>query len=290
MEYSFFALRIVLNPFVNLFQKKLSAKGVSSLHLVLVTYIFCSLISVPVLFMRGVSVYTPELLVWTASMSLVGTAGNALLVLALSKCDLSIFGPINSFKPVIGLALGLLVLREIPSAQAFAGVAVIVAGSALLSFRKGGGGIASSVRALFRSHGVMLRIASLTLISIEAVLMKKVLGLSDPLLAFALWSVTGVPFLVAACRMLRPGLSLRTLSLLRSNPLHAAGAVALYGAMQCVTFVVFSGAIVGISLALFQLSSLVSVVLGWKYFGEKDIVQRLAGAAVMMIGAALILV
>ena len=148
----------------------------------------------------------------------------------------------------------------------------------------------SSIKALFLSPGVMLRFASLTLISIEAVLMKKVLGLSDPLLAFALWSVSGVPFLIAACRILRPGLTARNISLLRSNPLHAAGAVVLYGAMQCVTFVVFSHAIVGISFALFQLSSLVSVVLGWRYFGEENIVQRLAGAAVMVIGAALILV
>ena len=136
MEYLFFTLRILLNPFVNLFQKKLSAKGVSPLYMVLFTYSCCALVSFPVLIARGVSRFAPELLVWTALMALVGTAGNALLVLALSKCDLSIFGPINSFKPVIGLALGLLVLREIPSAQAFAGVAVIVAGSALLSFRK----------------------------------------------------------------------------------------------------------------------------------------------------------
>ena len=47
MAYLFFALRIVLNPFVNLFQKKLSAKGVSSLHMVLATYLFCAAVSAP---------------------------------------------------------------------------------------------------------------------------------------------------------------------------------------------------------------------------------------------------
>ena len=52
----------------------------------------------------------------------------------------------------------------------------------------------------------------------------------------------------------------------------------------------FSRAIIGVSLALFQLSSLVSVILGRAYFDEEDFLQRAAGALVMMAGAVLILV
>ena len=45
---------------------------------------------------------------------------------------------------------------------------------------------------------------------------------------------------------------------------------------------------VGYSLALFQLSALISVFLGHRYFQERDIRKRLAGAAIMVSGAVLI--
>jgi drug/metabolite transporter (DMT)-like permease len=289
VEYFFFAVRILLNPFVNLFQKKLSAKGASSLHMVFFTYAVCALFALPLLLLFGAHSFTADVYLPVAAMALVGTAGNVLLVLALSRCDLSIFGPINSFKPVIGLLLAFVMLREVPSARALVGVCVIVTGSAVLSFRPGGG-IVSSVKNLFLSPGVLLRFASLTLISVEAVLMKKVVASTDPLSAFFLWAASGLPFLLAACVLFRPGLMKKNIALFSANKVFAIPAVLFYGIMQGVTFVVFAHAIVGVSLALFQLSTLVSVILGRAYFGEKDFYQRAAGALVMMAGAVLILV
>lgn len=45
---------------------------------------------------------------------------------------------------------------------------------------------------------------------------------------------------------------------------------------------------VGYSLALFQLSTLISVFLGYRYFQEGNIRRRLLGSLVMVVGAALI--
>jgi drug/metabolite transporter (DMT)-like permease len=45
---------------------------------------------------------------------------------------------------------------------------------------------------------------------------------------------------------------------------------------------------VGYSLALFQLSTIVTVVLGHRYFQEKNVGRRLAGSAVMTVGAMMI--
>jgi hypothetical protein len=47
---------------------------------------------------------------------------------------------------------------------------------------------------------------------------------------------------------------------------------------------------VGYSLALFQLSTIVSVLLGHRYFQEKDVGKRLVGAAVMTAGAIIIVI
>jgi drug/metabolite transporter (DMT)-like permease len=45
---------------------------------------------------------------------------------------------------------------------------------------------------------------------------------------------------------------------------------------------------VGYSLALFQLSTLISVFLGYHYFQEQNIGRRLFGSGVMIAGAVLI--
>ena len=43
------------------------------------------------------------------------------------------------------------------------------------------------------------------------------------------------------------------------------------------------------ALALFQTSSLISVLLGYKVFKESNIVERLVGSLVMIAGAVLII-
>ena len=58
--------------------------------------------------------------------------------------------------------------------------------------------------------------------------------------------------------------------------------------MQLATLIAFRAMPVGYALALFQLSAVVSVLLGARYFAEQSIVRRLAGSAVMVAGAALI--
>ena len=42
---------------------------------------------------------------------------------------------------------------------------------------------------------------------------------------------------------------------------------------------------VGYALALFQLSSLASVIFGYKIFKEKNILKKLTGSIIMVIGA-----
>ncbi len=55
-----------------------------------------------------------------------------------------------------------------------------------------------------------------------------------------------------------------------------------------VAVIILGGFQVAAALALFQTSTLVSVLLGWRVFREPDIAGRLLGASVMMAGAILI--
>ena len=57
--------------------------------------------------------------------------------------------------------------------------------------------------------------------------------------------------------------------------------------MQLTTIVIFGGFQVA-ALALFQTSTLVSVLLGWRVFREPEIFKRATGAIIMTLGAILI--
>jgi drug/metabolite transporter (DMT)-like permease len=60
------------------------------------------------------------------------------------------------------------------------------------------------------------------------------------------------------------------------------------GVMQLCTLLAFRGLQVGYALALFETSTLLTVVLGYKVFREPHFARRMAGSAVMVAGAAMI--
>ena len=122
------AARIVANPVSNVFQKKLVDGGARPAFVIAATHALLALAVAP--FARAV----PGAGFWLnmALCALLAVAGNVLLVYALRRTDLSILGPINAYKAVVGLGLGVVVLGEIPSAIGLAGVALIVAGSAFV--------------------------------------------------------------------------------------------------------------------------------------------------------------
>jgi len=58
--------------------------------------------------------------------------------------------------------------------------------------------------------------------------------------------------------------------------------------LQLFTLLTFERIFVGYSLALFQLSSLISVFFGFHFFKERNIKYRLIGSLIMVLGTALI--
>jgi drug/metabolite transporter (DMT)-like permease len=66
------------------------------------------------------------------------------------------------------------------------------------------------------------------------------------------------------------------------------GLVLSTGLMQFCSILVLKGFAVGYALALFQTSTLISVLLGHQLFKERNIAERLVGSVVMVAGAVLI--
>lgn len=59
--------------------------------------------------------------------------------------------------------------------------------------------------------------------------------------------------------------------------------------MQYSTNFVFEKMNVGYALALFQLSSLVTVFLGYEIFKEKNLKEKIIGTCIMILGSVLII-
>ena len=63
-----------------------------------------------------------------------------------------------------------------------------------------------------------------------------------------------------------------------------------FGLMTIMTAFVFKHINVGYALSLFQLSIIVNVILGYKLFKEKNLIKKLIGSLIILIGSATILI
>src|SRR5512141_1504129 len=122
----FVIARIVANPVSNVFQKQLAQRSASPLFVISATHALLTIACLPFL-LRPLPVVAAF---WTniAISAVLAVAANSVLVLALHSTDLSILGPINAYKSVISLVLGVYLIGEIPTPMGVLGVLLIVAG------------------------------------------------------------------------------------------------------------------------------------------------------------------
>lgn len=280
------AVRVVANPCSNALQKLLTARGLHAGSLMAVTHVGLTLLSLP--WLVSAPPASREFWLWTSLSAALAVAANWLIIEALQRSDLSVLGPINSYKPVVSLIPGLLLLGERLSWPALAGIGLVVTGSGLLV--DSGSRRTAGVIALLTERGVQLRFAALLLSAGEAVTLKRALRLAGPELTFAAWASLGALFVLP--------LALRSLTRnARDLPLDqrapaGKGLFALIlttGLMQYCTLVTLVALPVGIALALFQTSTLLTVVLGYVVFREPHFQKRLLGAGIMSVGAAVLI-
>jgi drug/metabolite transporter (DMT)-like permease len=285
---AFVAARIVANPVSNVLQKQLAQRSANPVFIIAATHALLTVAALP--FVAAARPMSLSAAFWTdmALCAALAVAGNALLIFALRSADLSIVGPINAYKAILGLAMGVAMLGEVPTVLGLAGVLLILAGSYGVVDRAPDQRRSHAFARFFRDRGVQLRLAALVFSATEAVFLKRAIRHATPEIAFLFWSILGLPVAAAAVAMLRRGSVGDEIARFR---LHWRAYVALSfttGLMQAATLLTFGRMHVGYALALFQLSSLIGVLLGRRYFKERSLGRRLAGAAVMTAGAMLI--
>ncbi len=216
---------------------------------------------------------------------MAGALGNGFLVRALQRGDLSVLGPINAYKSVVGVVFGIFLLGEVPNLWGVLGIGLIIYGSYFVldttperfSWR------------LLKKPEIQFRIWAMILTAIEAVFIKKIILASSTTLAFMSWCFFGAAFSLVLLVAYKLDIR-KEIRQLRVGHLGTYAYLILsIGTMQFTTNYVFEHMAVGYALSLFQLSTLVSVLLGYRIFQEQNILKKFIGSAIMIAGSVVII-
>lgn len=269
-------LRIFSNPFSNVLQKRLTVSGCKPLSINLLTYVGLSILCI-------FPAYHVDFLnlsgdIWNKAIlgGFCGALGNGFLIKSLERGDLSVLGPINSYKSIVAMLFAIFILGEMPSIIGLAGVLLIIFGSYFIfDTQKEGFSFA-----LLKRYDIRYRILALIFTALEAVFIKNIIIESDVMTAFIFWCWLGALFSLVFVLIKR-----EKIGLCKQNLTGLIFLIITTGTMQWSTNFVFNHMDVSYALALFQLSTILSVLFGWKIFAEDNIVKKLIGSLIMITGA-----
>lgn len=278
-------IRILVNPFSNVLQKQITIKGQHPLFINLFTYLVLAIISAVLIF--NISAQSLDSSFWWYSLAggITGALGNGFIIKALEKGDLSVLGPINAYKSIVGMAFAYLLIKEVPNSWGLLGMVLIIIGSYFVldtteekfSWK------------LFKTPAIQFRLAALILTGIQAVLDKKVIENSNLEIAFAGWSIFGAGFSFVFILFTKVSFKENIRKIDKAIIIKYILLVTTVGLMLASTNYTLSHMSVGYALALFQLSILLSVVLGHRLFNERHLAKKLLGASIMIIGSVMII-
>lgn len=281
--------RIAATNWANVFQKQmLLSRSVTPLALVTSMWGWITLMTMPWWLSswdRSAAFWG-----WMILACLLEVPGNVLLLRSLRTTELSVFGPLSSFKPVISLLVAFVIFGERTSSYGLLGVLIVLIGTLWLTTEPSDGAVMLTRAA--RRAGVRDRLMAVLLTAVASVFMKQALPHASQLQVVAVWCVLSYVIAWVWKNFDQTNVVLREVF-----PKHGTSAIPLIRLigvatailiMQGCTIALFARMPVGYALALFQIGSLVSVVLGHRLFGEAHLVRRLLAASVMVVGAVII--
>jgi len=278
-------LRIFSNPLGNVFQKQLTTKGIHPLLVNFLTYFLLSIVCLFIALLIHWPALPQQFWIYSILGGIAGASGNGFLIKALQYGELSILGPINSYKSVVGIIGGIILLGEIPNLWGILGISLIILGSYFVLDT-------TEERfslALLKESEIQYRIWAMILTAIEAVFVKKVILASSTTVAFIGWCFFGAVFSFFLLFVYRLDIKKEAKKIDISYIGKFAFLIVCIGVMQLTTNFTFKHLAVGYALSLFQLSTIVSVLFGYRFFKELDINKKLIGSGIMIIGSIVII-
>ena len=262
-------IRTFSNSYLNVFQKILTNKDESASIVNFFTYLGLTILGI--IFCHNI-IFSASFLPHIFTMGFLGALGNYYIVKALSCGELSALAPINSYKPIIAMIIGFFLLNEIPNFIQFLGILLIISGTFLLKPTK-----------VFFNKATLYRFIALILLGTEAIFIKKIILLSNINSTFLYWVIAGLIF-----SGIFAILSKHKIKIKKENIKYQLALITTVAIMQYSTTYVFAKMNVAYALALFQLSTILSVFLGINIFKERGFLQKAIASTIMIIGAVII--
>jgi drug/metabolite transporter (DMT)-like permease len=137
---------------------------------------------------------------------------------------------------------------------------------------------------IFFNKATLYRFIALILLGTEALFIKKVVLLSNVNSAFLYWVSTGLVFAIIFALISKHPIKIKN-----TNIKYQLALILMVALMQYTTTYIFSKMNVAYALALFHLSSILSIFLGVNIFNEKELFKKLIASTIMISGAVIIL-
>lgn len=278
-------IRILINPLANLFQKQLTGRRHPALLVNAYTYVALAVTLAPFLYWKQQAILPfaqlpPAFFFWGLTGGILGALGNSFLVKAVEAGELSVLGPINGYKAIVGMLIGALLLHEYPNAYGIMGVLLIIGGSYFVLDQPG----ERMSWTVLRRPAIKLRLWAMVLTGLEAVVGKKVIEASN-----IDWCVIGWCVFGALCSLVITAIKKPSRQTATSKDYWQFLLLVIFiGSMQYTTSFVFQQMDVGYALSFFQLSAIISIFLGHAIYREADIRKKLFGSLIMIAGSVLI--
>ncbi|WAC13419.1 EamA family transporter [Dyadobacter pollutisoli] len=266
-------------------QKQLVNRGINPLTVNFLTYL---ILSIPCFgFAPRINwlSFPPQFWLYSILAGIFGALGNGFLVRALEKGEISVLGPINAYKSIIGILGGFLLLGEIPSLWGLSGVMMIIYGSYFVLDTKEE---RFSWKILLRTE-IKYRLLALILTAIEAIFVKKITLLSSMTATTISWCLFGTIFSFFFLLLYRTNPEIEIRKIRPGDITKSLYLAMCAGVMLITTIYSLIHLPVGYALSLFQLSSIGGIFLGYHFFNERDIRKKLFGAIVMIAGSVMII-
>jgi len=266
----------------NSYAKALSRKA----HVFTVTWamMFLSLPwALAMLAARGMPEIEPSFYIAALGSVVLNMVAVTLQVKALSVSPLSVTVPFLSLTPLFMLVTSVVMLGETPDMKGLAGIVLIAMGGYTIHLEKARGGFLAPLKAIGKEKGSAIMLLVAFIWSWAATLDKLAVLRSSPAFYTAFFAIA---FGVLYLPLLMVGLRRRPLErgqVPRLFLLGAFSAAMILSQMSAIELTIASYVI-----AIKRAGAVLAVLLGYVYYKERNLLPRLAGAALMTAGVVLI--
>lgn len=206
---------------------------------------------------------------------------------AIKISEISLIAPIAAFNPVFTAIVSSITLGEIIGIKSVAGISLICIGAYLLQISKRERGWLAPFKSLLTNKGVQLSLVAYFLWAITPVFQKTAILHTTPQVP-PFVSLAGIVGMAVIFAPIAAKFSTKPVFFVKRY-LKLFVILGILGSVgSAAAFIAFSQAQLGLVTAVFKLSIIFTVILGWIFFKERNIKDRLLGSSVMLTGVVLL--